>query len=126
MAKMADDAATAELDRIAADLEIVVDPETTEIVLRALKSGRLEWDAEEQQFAVELKNPIELDNGKTINMLMVTEPTAAQIKKAQSISDQFEQSLKLVASCTDQPIGYIERLKVRDLNLLGALVGFFR
>lgn len=126
MPRLADDAAKAELDRIAADLEITIDHELAEVVLRALRAGRLEWDAADQTFMLSLLNPIKLDNGQTITELTVTEPTAAQMKKAQSIADQFEQSLKLVASCTDQPIGYIERLKVRDLNLLGGLVSFFR
>lgn len=126
MPKMSDEAAMAELDRIAADLDVTVDQDTKDVVSRSLRAGRLEWDASEQQFMVELQSPIQLDNGDKITELILTEPSAAQIKKAQAIKDEFEQSLRLVASCTDQPIGYIERLKVRDLNLLGALVGFFR
>lgn len=126
MPKMSDEAAMAELDRIAADLEVHLDPETTEVVARALRAGRLDWDASEQQFMIELRSPIQLDNGEKITELILAEPSAAQIKKAQAIKDEFEQSLRLVASCTDQPIGYVERLKVRDLNLLGALVGFFK
>jgi len=126
MATLSDDVARAELDRIAKDLEITIEPDMSEGVLRALKAGRLEWDSADQVFTVQLINPVVLDNGETISILTMSEPNALQLKKAQAISDVFEQSLRLVASCTDQPIGYIERLKIRDLNLLGALVGFFR
>lgn len=126
MPRMADEAARAELDRIAADLGISINHDEADVVLRALQYGRLEWDAAEQTFLVQLQNPIQLDNGQKIGELTLAEPTAAQMKKSQAVADTFEQSLRLVGYCTDQPVGYIERLKVRDLNLLGALVGFFR
>lgn len=126
MPKMSDEAARAELARIAEDLEIKLNLEETEVVARALRAGRVEWDSAEQAFSVQLQGSLRLDNGSEVTHVILSEPTALQMKKSQMAKDIFEQSLLLIAACTGQPIGYIERLKARDLNLLGALVGFFR
>lgn len=123
---MSREAADTELDRIAADLGIELDEDSRVTVRRALMAGRLSWDAAEETFMVSLIKPIRLDNGETIDTLTVTEPTAGQLQKAGKIHDDMEQSLKMIAYCTDQPDGYIQRIRMRDLNVLGALVGFFR
>lgn len=124
--KLSADAAQAELDRILSDLDVSAEMQQRDVVMRALVAGRLEWDAAEQSFTYELIKPIKLDNGKTIDMIELAEPTAAQMKKASDARDEFDQMLRLIGYCTDQPVGYIERLKSRDLNVLGALVAFFR
>lgn len=123
--RLSDEAAQAVLADIETDLDIQPGKEEQRVVLRAIRGGRLEWDASEQTFMVTLAKPIQLDNGATVDTVTVTEPDAGQMKKASATKDDFEQSLKLVSYATGQPIGYIERLKLRDLNLLGALVGFF-
>jgi hypothetical protein len=124
--KIAPDVANDQLDAILADLDIRPDPDQREVILRAISAGRLEWDLVDQQFMYELIKPVILDNGKQIDSVTVSEPTAAQMKKSADAKDEFDQMLRLIGYCTDQPSGYIERLKSRDLNVLGALVAFFR
>ena len=126
MVKISLEVAQENLDQILSDLDIDPDPDHREIVLRAISAGRLEWDPAEQEFLYQLIKPVSLDNGKEITEVTVTEPTAAQMKKSSEVRGDMDQMLKLISYCTDQPMGYIERLKSRDLNVLGGLVAFFR
>lgn len=123
---MTDEAAQAELAAIVDDLGVdMPDERDARPILRALKSGRLDFDTAEQAFTVELQKPITLDNGQTIDVLTLQEPTADQIRKANKINDPVELAVRLIGYATGQPEGYIGRIRQRDLNLLGALVGFF-
>lgn len=124
--KLSADMALSQLDKILADIDVQPDPEQRQLVLKALIGGRLEWDPAEQRFTYELINPIKLENGERITKLSFNEPDAGQMKKAAQAHDPFDQMLRLVSYCSDQPVGYIERLKARDLNVSGSLVAFFK
>jgi len=122
---MSHEAASAELERIESDLESQIPADSRETVIRALRSGRLEWDSAEQQFLYRLKRAVELDNGDRIEVLELTEPTTLQLKKAQQMKNEFEMTARLISYMAGQPAGYIDRLGMRDLQVLGVIVGFF-
>lgn len=122
--KMSADAAQQELSRIEEDLDAQLPDESRRVVLRALASGRLEWDASEQEFSVELRKPIEAGT-TTVSQMTIREPSGGEISKANRVNEPFEQTMKLISYVTGHPVGYIERLGSRDLTLLGVLMGFF-
>lgn len=123
--KMSPDAAQDELSRIEDSLDVAIPDEARQAVLRALSSGRLSWDEAEQEFTLTLRKPIDAGS-VTVTDIVVREPNAGEMTKANRVQDAFDQTIKLLSYVTGQPMGYIERIGSRDLVLLGTLIGFFR
>jgi asparagine N-glycosylation enzyme membrane subunit Stt3 len=119
------EAAQAELARIEEDFDRELDADSRDVLLRALRAGLLEWDAAENQFRYRLRRPVVLDNGEQITTMSLSEPSVLQVKKATAIKDELEQTVKLISYMADVPVGYIDRIRMRDMTVLGVLVGFF-
>lgn len=93
-------------------------------VLRATQAGRLDLDGE--VFAYTLASPVKLENGQTLSSVTVSEPTGAQLRDAtRGKPSEMDTTLRTLADITKQPLGVVERFKMRDLNALGELLSFF-
>lgn len=93
-------------------------------VLRAVQAGRVDLDGD--SFAYTLAAPIKLENGQTLTAVTVSEPTGAQLRDAtRGKVSEMETTLRTLADITAQPLGVVERFKMRDLNVLGELLSFF-
>jgi hypothetical protein len=93
-------------------------------VLRAVQAGRVDLDGD--SFAYTLAAAIKLENGQTLTAVTVSEPTGAQLRDAtRGKVSEMETTLRTLADITAQPLGVVERFKMRDLNVLGELLSFF-
>ena len=88
-------------------------------------SGRLIFNEKDESFTVYLIKPIELENGEKIGSINISEPTFEQLEAAGKSTNQFEQAIDLISNMSGIGKGIIRRLKMRDLNLFGAVMGFF-
>ncbi|ORC37263.1 hypothetical protein B4O97_03475 [Marispirochaeta aestuarii] len=94
-------------------------------LIRAIEAGRITYSEGSETFIIELVKPINLENGDTLTMLEVSEPTVEQLRQAQKIKDEFAMSLRLLSQMVGQPEGVLGRMKARDMNLAAAVMGFF-
>ena len=114
-------AALEELQLIEDDLGVTIDEDNRKRVARAIGRGLITYA--DGEFELKLVAPIALENGKTVDKITVAEPTAEQIKRA--TGDELTMSIKLIAAISGQPVGVIDRMKMRDLTNAGALLAFF-
>ena len=95
-------------------------------LISAVCRGRISFDEASTTFTVKLLKPIELENGKTIDELRISEPRSEQVREAaRGKGGDIELTLKLLSSITGQPLGIIDRLVLRDLGLAGEIFNFF-
>ena len=106
-------------------LDVELDADTQGVLVKAIRSGRLDFNEDTEEFTIILRKPIELQNGDTIEKLTLSEPSGEQIGAASKSADTFQQTLKIIASLSGQPLGVVNRLKMRDLNLAGSVISFF-
>ena len=97
-----------------------------EAVVRALMDGRITFDEKAETFTVVLRAPLVLENGDHMTSLQLSEPTALMLRDAsKATKDEMEIMTRLLSYVTRQPLGVIQRLKQRDVLLVGELIGFF-
>jgi flagellar motor switch protein FliM len=106
-------------------LDCEPDPDQQKIVQRAVMAGRVSFDAELEEFSVQLRTPIELKNGDSITSLKIGEPDTSQLKSSMKVKDEFESSIRLVALVTGHPDDVIGRMKMRDLKTASSVLAFF-
>ena len=123
--KICREAAEEEVQGWCERFEVTPDLETREKIVRALMAGRIMYDGKEESFTVHLRKPIQLANGQTIDSLRLIEPNAGQIREANKVKDELEMVLRLLSSVTDHPLGVLDRLRQKDLVLVGGVFNFF-
>jgi predicted DNA-binding antitoxin AbrB/MazE fold protein len=74
---------------------------------------------------VKLIQAVELQNGEKVESIAITEPTVDQMRSANMVKDDFAATLAVLSSASGQPLGVINRLKMRDLSLAGSVLAFF-
>jgi hypothetical protein len=95
-------------------------------LLRAVQSGRLDFNSDTESFRYSLISPVKLENGETIDSLTVTEPTAEQLREANKGNrDEMETTMRALSAVTGKPLAVINRIKTRDITALGEILGFF-
>jgi hypothetical protein len=93
-------------------------------LVRAVVAGRLDFDGE--RFTYGLLSPIALENGTTVGEIVISEPTTAQLRDmSKGGGDAVTQSTRLLSAITGNPLGVVERIKMRDAQTLGAIMDFF-
>ena len=108
-------------DRLGFDLQ-----ELPGDVVRAEMDGRIIFDESAETFLIRLRKPIERENGKQIEELLISEPTAKQIAdSSKGTSDQMAITIRLLSAMSGQPVSIIDRLRLRDLMLSAGILSFF-
>jgi hypothetical protein len=102
-----------------------IDDDSRGILLRGIASGRLTFDWDAEKFAVKLIQPIELQNGDRVESITIAEPAVEQIKASNNTADDFMMTLSVLSAVSGQPLGVINRLKMRDISLAGSVLAFF-
>lgn len=102
-----------------------LDADTQATISRAIRSGRLDFDTSSEVFSLNLVKPIELENGETVDRLEISEPTVQQISDASKTKNEFEQSMKILSYVTGQSVSVLNRMRMRDMTVAGALLNFF-
>jgi len=101
-----------------------VDEPPSAHVLRAIMSGRLDYS--DAGFRLRLSAPVELDSGAKLDEVTIREPSGRELREtSRSNRDEMDTTLRLLAELSGQPLGVVERIKMRDLTVLGELLGFF-
>lgn len=101
------------------------DAEQIPVVMRGIRAGRLEFDAANETFEIHLVKPVKLQNGDTVDSFTIEEPTTEQISKADNRPSDMAKTINLVSSVSRHPVTVIERIRMRDISLAGAVVSFF-
>lgn len=101
------------------------DLDSREKLVQSLMSGRIMFDVDSGAFTIQLRKPIQLENGKTIDSLKIDEPDFDQLGKATKTKNEVEQAKFLISYITGHGVGVIGRLKARDLALCGSVLDFF-
>ena len=93
-------------------------------IIRAICSGRLDCDG--GLFRYRFISPLTLANGQTLAEITIREPTGRQLREtSRGNRDEMDTTLRLIESLSGQPLGVIESIGMRDLTVLGELLGFF-
>ena len=122
---IARDVAEEEVQGWCEQFKITLDLESRERIVTTLMAGRITFDEKNEAFSIQLRKPIHLDNGEIVDSLKIEEADARQIKEANKVKDEFEKSLRLLSSISGQPLGVLDRIKQKDLLLLGDMFNFF-
>ncbi|HET6499069.1 MAG TPA: phage tail assembly protein [Coriobacteriia bacterium] len=123
--KVAREVAESEVSRWAELME--ADPSASDRgnVARAIMSGRLSLDEGAETFLLRLRHPIKLENKAEFDTLTVRAPTFRESCDAAKGKNDSDTTLRLLGAITEQPIGILERLPQKEINLLGSLLSFF-
>jgi len=123
---IAEDQARAEIDLWAEFFE--VEPKELEIkaLLPAVMRGRVIFDEVKETFTITLKSAIELENGQRITEISLREPTAGELQEAnKNKADELTLAIRLYSKLSGHPLGVIQRLKQKDLIVVGEFFGSF-
>lgn len=130
--KLSEQAAFDEIALIAAEFDIEITPEQREAIMPAVLQGRLSLDGE--TIVYKLARPTE-----EISELKFSEPTASQTERSGKgvkaiktdkgteidVGEASKMITNLTSAITGQPIGFLAKLKRRDVKVIEALVSFF-
>ena len=94
-------------------------------LLFGVMRGRISFDEATKSFTVKLLSPIEMQNGKTLDTLAIKEPKAEMLREAAKSKGEIETTLRMIAAIAGQPAGIVDRIGMRDLTILGEVLGFF-
>lgn len=112
-----------------------IDEQTIEnsSMLKAVMEGRLDLDENTEEFLVELRKPLTLENGQILSNVTVKDPGASYLLDKQKVmkkGNALEMELDAVASqmtlATDLALGVLRRMSTHDTNTVNEVLGFFR
>lgn len=112
-----------------------IDEQTIEnsSMLKAVMEGRLDLNEDTEEFTVELRKPLTLENGQSVSSISVKDPGASYLLDKQKVmkkGNALEMELDAVASqmtlATDLPLGVLRRMSTHDTNTVNEVLGFFR
>lgn len=116
-----------EVKNIADFFEIELPQEDWEKLVSAAEKGRLQIDTANGIIKMTLIKPIIVDGGESVKQLDFSEPTAGAMRllDKHGDKDKMTKAIHLTSLMTGQPVGVIDKMGSRDLNLLGAIIGIF-
>ena len=126
--KMSDQKAIEILKEWAEELEVDSESKDFEDVIKALKipvqKDKLKFIAENRSFELVLFDPIEKHDGSKISKLTIRSTTMAEKKGMQNFkeSQRIDQSMLMISEACDLELGFVERLKDKDLGRINAVV----
>ena len=99
--------------------------EIVDTLLPAVMRGRVSLDENDDTFTIRLRSPVKLETGEVVESVQIREPTAAEMKKAGGRADHVDFLTRLISALSGQPLGVVERIKMKDLNVVASIVSFF-
>lgn len=105
------------------ELDATLPDSSRTVILRAVQHGRLDYA--DSEFTLTLNKPIEMQNGKTVEVLKIKEPTGRNIIDSTKNTAAQEQQLRLLSNIAGVAIGVLERIGSRDLYVAVAILDFF-
>ncbi len=105
--------------------DAVLEPDTSAKLTRVVQSGRLSLDEGTSTFTLKLRTPIQLENGESVLELKLREPTTKEVRGVDKNVGDVAQVIRILSAVTGQPLGVIDRLKLKDLIVCGELFNFF-
>jgi len=123
---IAEEQARAEIDLWAEFFEVELKELEIKALLPAVMRGRVVFDENKEEFEITLKSPIQLENDKSVNSIKLREPTAGELQEAnKNKADELTLAIKLYSKLSEQPLGVIQRMKQKDLIVVGEFFGSF-
>lgn len=98
---------------------------SNEKIIRAIMQGRLTLNKEEKTFKYTLTAPIFCENDKTISHITLKEVGAASLPDDLDKLSSIRAAIKVLSHAAELPVGVLERLNNRDINILALLLSFF-
>lgn len=102
-------------------------------LLKAVMEGRADLDQDKEEFSLELRKPITLENGETLSSIKVKDPGASYLLDKQKVMQKgkiMEMELDVTASqmtlSTDLALGVLRRMSTHDVNTINNMLAFFR
>lgn len=117
--------ATNEIEGWIAWAEGVRSQEIIDTLLPAVMRGRVSLDENNDTFTVKLRSPVKLETGEEVASIAIREPTAAEMKTAGGRTEHLDFLTRLISALSGQPLGVVERIKMKDLNVIAGIVSFF-
>ena len=105
--------------------DTVLSPETSEKLVWTVMKGRLNLDEATSTFTLKLRTAVQLENGKAVDELTIREPTAKEVRGVGRDGGEVAQVIRILSAVSGQPLGIIERLKLKDLTVCGEIFNFF-
>jgi hypothetical protein len=123
--------AEAELQKIVDFFE--VDPEgsawedSRKRLLGAIMKGRIILDDDKSALVLTLSSPITLDNSGSVAEMTFKEPTAADLKVLDKYKEgeAMAKTVHLASRMSGHPIGVVDRMGARDLQVMAAITSLF-
>ena len=122
---IAEEAAEEEVQGWCDNFEVTLDIGSRERIVRAVMAGRITFDGQAETFDIQLRKPIDLDNGESVTSIKLKEPDTRNLRDANKAKDDFEMTLRLLSCVSGHPLGVMERIKQKDLILAGEMFNFF-
>jgi len=128
---IARDAAEEEVSRIIDFWE--VDPEgedwetSKKRLVFAIQKGRIILDEEKKCVTLKLVEPIEKENGETVEEMHFHEPTANDLKVMDRHKENeiMAKTIHLASKMAGVPLGIVDRMVSRDVATMGAIASLF-
>jgi hypothetical protein len=122
------ESAELELQRFEEYFDIEETPESDgsrRMMIRAIQAGRVELDEDAEQFRYTLRKPVTQEGDAPIQALTIREPNGGEMRKANTTTSEFGQTIDLIAAMNGYPSALIDRVGMKDLGVLGQLLSFF-
>lgn len=131
-----------ELERIDEFFDAEYEESNNLVLLPHIMAGKLHLDENQKKVIYQLLKPIELANGDTLSELKLSAldldgiikvgKSLPPLKGRQDgsfdipVSYDYERTVKTLTKCSTQPLGVLNRLKKRDINILKELLDFLQ
>ena len=118
-----------EFDEIAEYWDWIGDTPESDLVrerlVRVLMAGSLVFNKDEETFTYTFRKPIMCENDKTISEITLRELTAGDTRFDASKMTDTDATIRMISASSGLPVGVVDRLGIRDIGIIGALIGFF-
>lgn len=102
-------------------------------MLKAVMEGRADLDESTEEFTLELRKPLTLENGQSLSSIKVKDPGASYLLDKQKVMQKgkmMEMEIDVNASqmtlATDLALGVLRRMSAHDVNTVRDMLSFFR
>lgn len=110
---------------IAKELGIKNKEEIQQVIDELINDKKLNFDPETKTFSYSLRNPLNLANGNTIDLISIKEPTGGDIAEITDITQPIAMSIGIVSKQNEIPRAIIERIGISDLTNIIQVINFF-
>ncbi len=123
--KICREAAEEEVKGWESNFDVILSPEISSRLTRAVMTGRLTFDEVKVSFTLKLRRPLEMESGGTVDSLTIREPRTAERQKVGKKGGGVEMMSGLLSAVTGHPASVLRRLPLKDFMILGELFSFF-